>query len=431
MRRFIAGSTLAFLLAVGSGPGRVGLADEPAPDLVVAAGGGGDFATIQGALDAIPREGRRRVVVLIKDGVYREKVRIDADCVTLRGQSRSGTRVEFPQFSVDFDARSDKIGRAVVNINGDDAVLENLTVANTAPALDPKITSTFGRHAFAVFGRGDRTILLDCDVLSDGADTVSLWRGDSGRYYHARCHFRGGTDFLCPRGWCYVTDCTFDEVRLTAALWHDGSKDRGQKLVVRRSTFDGVEGWYLGRHHHDAQFFLLDCTFSATMADRPVARHRYPDDPKKDADLDRSNRWGERSYYHNCHRRGGDFAWFGDNLASAEGAPSPDRVTASWTFGGTWDPEGRSGPTIAKVEADGPEARLTFGEDVTVKGRPRLRLKSGTSAMYAGGSGGRVLVFRSPGPIDRPSSLDLDGGAIIASLATVHARHADPSLPRD
>src|SRR5215468_9315938 len=123
MRRFIPGSTLAVLLAVGPGPGHVGLADEPAPVLVVAAGGG-DFATIQGALDAIPREGRRRVVVLIKDGVYREKVRIDADCVTLRGQSRSGTRIEFPQFSVDFDARSDKIGRAVVNINGDDAVLE-------------------------------------------------------------------------------------------------------------------------------------------------------------------------------------------------------------------------------------------------------------------------------------------------------------------
>ena len=37
----------------------------------------------------------------------------------------------------------------------------------------------------------------------------SLWLGDRGRYYHARCNFSGSVDFVCPRGWCYVTDCTF------------------------------------------------------------------------------------------------------------------------------------------------------------------------------------------------------------------------------
>lgn len=69
-----------------------------------------------------------------------------------------------------------------------------------------------GVHAFAVCGRADRTVIIDCDVLSQGNDTLSLWQGDSGRYYHARLNVRGSVDFVCPRGWCYMTDCTLYEV---------------------------------------------------------------------------------------------------------------------------------------------------------------------------------------------------------------------------
>jgi len=408
-------------------------AEELGPDIVVAADGSGGFKAIQAALDSIPKDNHQRVVILIKDGVYREKVRIDAHCVTLRGQSRKGTRIEFPQFSVDFNKAPDSIGRAIVNINGDDVVLENLTAANTAPvdnSPDSKSSNVYFRHAITLYGNGDRTITLDCDLLSDGADTVSLWRGDRGRYYHARCHFRGGTDFVCPRGWCYITDCTFDELRRTATLWHDGSRDRDQKLVVRHGRFGGVDGWLLGRHHADAQFYLLDCHFSDTMADRPVARVRY-DDPKKDEAVARNNRWGERCYYHNCHREGDDFAWFRDNLASAEGSPTPDQVTAAWTFGGTWDPETHSAPTLAQVETEGRELKLTFNEDVTVKGKPRLLLeKPGTTASHRRGTtGGRVVVFEASEPIDPPASLTLEGGAIIASVATVRTRHAELKLP--
>lgn len=48
---------------------------------------------------------------------------------------------------------------------------------------------------------------------------------------------------------------------------------------------------------------------------------------------------GERYYYAGCRRRGGDYAWFGDNLASAPGAPDEADITPVWTFGGRWDPE--------------------------------------------------------------------------------------------
>src|SRR6185503_20483513 len=104
-----------------------------------------NFKSIHEAAQSIPRDNRERKIILVKDGLYAEKVRIDAACVTLRGESRAGTRIEF---TVAQGQGRDALGQAVVNINGDDCVLENLTIKNTHGVL--------GIHAFAVFGRGDR-----------------------------------------------------------------------------------------------------------------------------------------------------------------------------------------------------------------------------------------------------------------------------------
>jgi pectin methylesterase-like acyl-CoA thioesterase len=70
---------------------------------------------------------RDRVVVFIKNGTYHEEIRADASFVTLRGQSRKGTRIELPQLKDDFVAHSDDLGWAVINLNrANDFVLENL-----------------------------------------------------------------------------------------------------------------------------------------------------------------------------------------------------------------------------------------------------------------------------------------------------------------
>src|SRR6516165_813933 len=46
------------------------------PDITVAADGSGDFRTVQEALNSIPRDNKQRMIVLIKDGVYRGQVRV-------------------------------------------------------------------------------------------------------------------------------------------------------------------------------------------------------------------------------------------------------------------------------------------------------------------------------------------------------------------
>lgn len=405
-------------------------ADLPSPDITVAADGTGDFKTVQAAVESIPVTNRDRVVVLIKDGTYHEKIRVDASFVTLRGQSRKGTRIEFAQLKDDFTAHPDDIGWAVINLNhANDFVLENLTAENTASVLSA--------HAFTISGTGDRIVIVDCDVLSHGADTVSLGRRERGRYYHARCNFSGSVDFVCPRGWCYVTNCNFYAHGKTAAVWHEGRLDPDMKFVLRSCRFDGVNGFNLGRHHVDAQFYFLDCKFSVKMRNNPIRRFVYPlnggrlteEDIQRNADLDKHNIWGERSYFYNCHRDGGDFDWFDTNLSSAPGSPKPEQITTAWTFAEKWNPENQSGPVIQQLSVAGRQIALVFSEPVTVKGKPRVRMRDGV-ANYVSGSGGDKLLFELASDSgDEVCGVDLNGGAIIACEASAGLRPANLSLP--
>jgi len=187
-------------------------------------------------------------------------------------------------------------------------------------------------HQFTIRGfDATRIALLYSTIISDGGDAVALWNRDEGMYYHSNCAFEGWVDYLCPRGSCYITDSKFFGHNMSASIWHDGSADRDQKFVIRNSHFDGVPGFPLGRHHRDAQIYLLDCTFSRNMADRPIYT---PNSPNTVPWI-----WGERHYFFNCQRVEKNFSWFADNLHQAEGSPLQEQVTAHWTFAGKWDPE--------------------------------------------------------------------------------------------
>jgi pectinesterase len=437
---------------------RAGAAGAPlplAPDVIVAADGSGDFKSIHEAVQSIPRANRERKIIFVKDGVYPEQVRVDAACITLRGESRTGTRLEFSRARTD---RTPDRGQAVLNLSATahDFVLENFTVENTHGQL--------GIHAFAIFGLADRTVLLDSDVLSQGNDTLSLWRGraenqpaidstmpdgttavwrEGGRYYHARLNVRGSVDFICPRGWCFIRDSTITQVnpRATAAIWHDGSNNPDKKFVLRNCRFDGPPDWYLARRHHDAHFYLVDCTFSEAMRDRAPYRVIYPldggvpseADRKRNADYDRTNVYGERAYFFNSHRDGGDYPWHRDNLASAPGAPKPEQITAAWTFAQSWDPERTDAPRIVSLRHQAQPDRLivTFSEAVTVRGKPRLAFGNGDVADLLGGSGSRALEFSSPNAAfgGTVPKLELNGGAIFSTEAGSRVRMAALAFP--
>jgi pectinesterase len=299
----------------------------PKPDIIVAADGSGDFASVQAAVDSIPADNSKRKTILIKRGSYNGRTKIATNAITLLGEDRHETRLEYPIRREDYERARDSIGRAVVNIEASDITIRNLTIENTQDKL--------GSQGFAIHGATvNRLIVRDCDLLSIGANTFSPQNRSYGMYYLKNCVIKGAVDFVRVYGWCYMEGCSLYEVIQHASVWHDGSRDPDAKLVMRDCKFDGVKDFLLGRRHQDAQFYLIDCTFSENMHDEYIFRQTYPFQPFKNA----PNLLRDRQYYHDCHRIGGDYHWHADNLKTAPGSPSPEDITPAWTFGGKWDP---------------------------------------------------------------------------------------------
>jgi pectinesterase len=352
------------LAAACGGTGRV---DTPGPqtecaDYVVAADGSTPYRTVQAALDAIPEGNAAHRIVLVRNGTYREKVYVTRSHVAIVGEDRERTRIVFAELRKNWRAsHPDDWGAAVVNVGPEvtDLTIGNLTVENDHGGDHD--------HQFAIRSSGNATriALLSATFTAGGGDTVSLWNSTSGLTYYADCAFEGYVDYLCPRGWAYVTGSRFFGRNLTASLWHDGSRDRDQKLVVRRSSFDGVPGFPLGRHNRDGSIYVLDSVFSERMADRPIY---LAGDPA-------TFQWGLRSYYANNRREGGDYAWFADNLETAPGAPDEREVTPAWTFGGRWDPEATLPAVLPFAALPRPESGAGVGERA-----PTLRWTPGRNA---------------------------------------------------
>ena len=293
--------------------------------------------SIQLAIEKAPATPEKPFKILIRKGTYNQKVIIDRPNIILVGEDKDSTililaETRDTQKITEYHGKSVGNGVIVLQEGADDCIISGLTVYNNyGTVVDPGNTT----HQMAIFGRGTRTIVINSNVWADGNDALSLWCHDGGLYYHADLYLRClGVDFLCPRGWCYATRCRF-EGDGHAIIWHDGRGDKTKKLVIKDSYFDAKRPTILGRYHHEAQFFLLNCKMSQNILDSNI-RYAYID---KQPD---PNKWGLRAYYYNCYREGGNSGWLKNNLDEAEGSPKFHEITAKWVFKKKkWDPEKR------------------------------------------------------------------------------------------
>jgi len=358
-------------------------------NFIVAQDGSGDFVTIQQAIEAVPRNNNALKIILIKNGVYREKLMIRTSFIALVGEDRDRTRIEFFQ-PYSFDSTYAN-GRAVINIFANDVTLANLTAENTQPEVNI--------HGFTVHGDScTRIIIINCNLLSNGGDTLALWNRETGMYYHNTLYLKGAVDFLCPRGWCYAENLEFFCTRKTTPLWHDGSHNPDQKLVVKNATFDGATEFRLARNHLDGAFYLLNCTFSEKMLDQPFYRPESSPAPYK---------WGRRDYFHNCVRPVGNFEWHQDNLHTAPNAPKPAEITPAWTFAGVWNPEATL-PSVLPMaflpKPDNNETRVALAPElIWVAGR-----NANAHKVYFGASLPLPLAEEVTEPYYRPNQLEPD-----------------------
>lgn len=318
--------------------------------VVVDASGKGDFTTIQDAVNSLPMEASKPRIIFIRKGIYHEKVFIEKNFVTLVGEDKYRTEIRISLARDIWRCENrDDWGVAAVNLKGNDIVLENLSITNSfgfehrddaegvhidcpGDSLNPFKAVRRDGHQMALRSFSTtRLIVRNCILRAYGGDTVSPWNTEEGMFYFKDCLMEGGVDFYCPRGWAWAENCEFVAHGNTAAIWHDGSRYKDSKTVLKNCMFRGDDGFKLGRYHRDAQFYLLNCSFASNMADAPI--YLNASTPQNQI------QWGRRVYFYNCHKTGGDYAWHQDNLATAEGNPAAAAITINWTFGGRWIPD--------------------------------------------------------------------------------------------
>jgi pectinesterase len=382
------------------------------PDITVAKDGSGDFNSLQAAIDSIPKHNTQRKVIFIKNGTYVEHILIENSFLTLRGQDRKKTRIQWEINDPRLAPEQHKDGKGIATLNlkdSNDIIIENLTIDNPA---------NLGKKPFAVSstGTGTRIVIQNADILGLGGDTLSLWT--RGMYYHRNLYVTGTYHFVGPRGTCYISDSTLKVLsRVSNALFNEGMDNEREKFVLRNCTIISKEHFGLGSFFRDTAWYFVDCKFPNTLDPNGAIFIKAAQDYKF--------KWPtDRIYFANC--KGPNHPWLKDNIAKSP-AKTASTVTAKWTFSNQWDPEGTAAPSIKGISRADQIVSIKFSEPVTVKGKPVLKLADGKTAAYLSGSGTDTLAFKAS-TSSVPKTLDSNGGQILASIASAQSRCLADSL---
>lgn len=164
-------------------------------DIIVAADGTGDYAKVQDAINAAPKNNSTRTVILIKPGVYKEKILVSSETINLAliGESHDNTILTYDDHAgITKDYASTKI-------LGKDFYAENLCFQNT---IDSRVN---GSQAAALRVDADRAMFYKCKITGF-QDTYYLKTNT--RSYMKDCIIDGTTDFIYGAGIALFENCT-------------------------------------------------------------------------------------------------------------------------------------------------------------------------------------------------------------------------------
>ena len=160
---------------------------------VVAKDGSGDFQTIQEAFDAVPDFRKNETRILLKPGVYKEKLVLAASKtnVSLIGEDAETTLVTYDDFAQKknkFGEEMGTTGSTSFFVFGDGFYAKNITFENSSGPVG---------QAVAVRVDGDKVIFEKCRFL--GFQDTLYPHGDRSRQYYKDCYIEGTVDFIF--GW--------------------------------------------------------------------------------------------------------------------------------------------------------------------------------------------------------------------------------------
>jgi len=172
------------------------------------------YPTIGEALRSIKGDHDTRFVILIRKGIYREKLSVDISHVHLLGEDRDGTIISWNATADSRGPDGNPFGTRgcyTLRITKPGFKAKNLTIENSfdypgnMAKMDGDATIIANPQAVALMtsGASDRAAFINC-VIRGYQDTLFP---DSGRHYFLRCRILGHVDFIFGAGQAVFEDC--------------------------------------------------------------------------------------------------------------------------------------------------------------------------------------------------------------------------------
>lgn len=243
---FLSCSKIALLTLLLS----VAAAAQTRKHIVVAADGSGDFKSIQQAVDHVPDNNTRRVVIQIKPGRYEEQIRVPATkrFITFRGEDASKTVITYKLSAQ--QAGNTRLAFTVF-VNADDFRAENITFENTFGT---------GSQAVALFVDAERAEFHNCRFLA-WQDTLFV---NGSRHYFKDCYIEGHVDFIFGTASAVFENCSIHSKGAGYVTAHyRTSNEENTGFVFLRSRLTGQDtgrGVFLGRPWRPyARVVFIEC----------------------------------------------------------------------------------------------------------------------------------------------------------------------------
>lgn len=248
--------------------------------IVVSKDGKGSFTTIQQAIDAIENDSSIRTKILIKPGVYKEKITISETKgpIILEGENPQNTIITYDDFASKKNAEGKDIGTtgsSTIFIYSNNFTAKNISFENSSGRVG---------QAVAVLTSGDRIAFENCRFLGN-QDTLYLKGAQDStdktkpsRNYFKNCYIEGTTDYIFGAGTAVFENCTIyskETASYVTAASTPQENEFGFVFINSKIIGNAKENSvYLGRPWRPfAKTVYIDCEINSTI--KPEGWHNW------------------------------------------------------------------------------------------------------------------------------------------------------------
>jgi pectinesterase len=301
------------------------VANIKAGAVTVDAGGGGDFQTVQDAINAAPDEpqGSQPFVIHIKPGIYKGVVTIPVQkgAIDLHGDDAATTTITFANAAATLDTAGKPMGTfksATAFIQADGCSAENLTFENSYGK---------GSQALAINVTGDRASFRNCRFLG-WQDTMLLLQG---RQYFQDCTITGAVDFIFGAATALFRHCEIHCLSAGYITAASTPRDHPYGFVFADCAITAEPGvtTYLGRPWRPfSSVTFLHTSMSAAI--RPEGWHTWNDNGSE-----KTARYAEWQSSGPGANPAARVPWSSQLTDAQAGAITPGQLLGGWNPGGT------------------------------------------------------------------------------------------------